>query len=661
MRITNVILGLKLQTEVNVMEFFRGEKKGNIQNTFVKQQKINGEFIKAAQFIENEQLLDESLWVKFVDQYRIQPDSPTLAWRGEFWGKMMRGAASVYSYTRSERLYSVLESTVIDMISTQEEDGRVSSYSRDVELTGWDLWCRKYVILGMLYFYDICKSEELKEKILVFLKAHADYILKYIGEGKKDITRASTSWFGINSSSILEPMVWLYKYTGEKRYLDFAAYIVERGGADRINVFELAYENKLLPYQYGVSKAYELISCFEGLIAYYQVTGIEKYRVAAINFGKAILKSEESIIGSLGITHELLDHTAMTQTSQRGEIKQETCVTVTWMKYCATLYRLTGETCFADAIEKSFYNAYLGSLNTNHSECAFINKRFSDPAEAAILKKSFMPFDSYSPLTPGIRGKAVGGSQMLGDGSYYGCCACIGSVGIGIYASHRLLKTENGITLSFFDNGEEQFEYNGASLKISVDGDYPKCGDIKVKVSTDKKLDFALNIRIPAWVKTFNVHSDKKYEYKKAQGILVFFGDWTGEDEISLSFDMSIRKQLPKSWDTDVVYTDTSGSSGGYHYATAKTIYHKPEYDDYVALFRGPITLAADSSLGKSAESVFDFREKDGEIEHTVLDTDDSVIKLSFTSENGEKFNLIDYSSAGKDWRTTIAAWLPTK
>ena len=642
------------------MEFFSNKRGSGLQHTFIKDQKIGGEFIKVAEFIENEQLTDEPLWAKFVDQYRIQPDSPTLAWRGEYWGKMMRGAASVYSYSKSERLYAALEKTVIDMMSVQAPDGRVSSYSRDKELTGWDLWCRKYVLLGMLYFYDMCKSEALKEKILVFLKAHTDYIIDRIGneDGKKDITIASTSWFGINSSSILEPIVWLYKYTGEQRYLDFATYIVERGGADRYNVFELAYENKLLPYQYGVSKAYELTSCFEGLIAYYEVTGIEKYKTAAINYGKAILSSEESVIGSLGVTHELLDHTLYTQTSGHGEM-QETCVTVTWMKYCASLYRLTGDTIFADAIEKSFYNAFLGSVNTEKRESDYMRRKFEGKPEAAILKSCFMPFDSYSPLTPGYRANGVGGNQLLSDGSYYGCCACIGAVGIGVYSAHRLLMAENGVTLSFFDDGEESFEYNGANVKISVSGGYPKNGSIRIKLSTDKKISLALKIRIPAWSKHFTVKSNKKYVYDA--GLLTISDEWCGESEISIELDMKLRRQLPLSWESDVVYTDMTGSSGGYHFAYAQTIHHLPEYDDYIALFRGPITLAADSSLGKPADSVFSFYKENGEEVYSEQNTEKSILKLRFVSEDKSEFDLIDYASAGKDWKTLIAAWLPTK
>ena len=76
-----------------------------------------------------------------------------------------------------------------------------------------------------------------------------------------------------------------------------------------------------------------------------------------------------------GITHELFDHTSTRQTVRYEGESQETCVTVTWMKFCARLLALTGESKFADCMEQSFYNAYLSTLNTEHNESTNVNER----------------------------------------------------------------------------------------------------------------------------------------------------------------------------------------------------------------------------------------------------------------------------------------------
>ncbi|HOL79541.1 MAG TPA: hypothetical protein PLA10_05895, partial [Clostridiales bacterium] len=66
---------------------------------------FDGRFFEALKFIEDFQLLDEKLWTVFVKLFETNPDDKDLGWRSEFWGKMMRGAALVYRYTKNERLF----------------------------------------------------------------------------------------------------------------------------------------------------------------------------------------------------------------------------------------------------------------------------------------------------------------------------------------------------------------------------------------------------------------------------------------------------------------------------------------------------------------------------------------------------------------------------
>ena len=598
---------------------------------------------KAASLLQREQLCDRALWAKFVNVYRVQPDGENQGWRGEFWGKMMRGGALVYEYTRDGELYSVLTESVKDMMSVAEADGRVSSYSRRTEFDSWDLWSRKYVLLGCEYYLDICRDEVLKEQIVAFLCRAADYIMLHIGPDKKRITQASRSWFGLNSSSILEPVVRLYRLTGKQSYLDFASYIVTEGGAEGINIFELAYENKIYPYQYGVSKAYEMTSCFEGLLEYYKATGIEKYKTAVINFADALLRSEVSVIGSCGVTHELLDHTRVRQTARHDGVMQETCVTVTWMKFCASLLTLTGDSRYADAMERSFYNAYLGALNTEHKESAHVlNKRASEG-----VVSTYLPFDSYSPLTPGRRGREVGGDQLLPDKTYYGCCACIGSAGVGVFAKNAVTVDGTGITVNFFEAGRVETEYRGVKVKLSIETSYPADGDVRITVRTERPVELALRLRNPAW-------ADMPAGYTEHRRI------WH-EDTVSLHFEMPIRIHRPEHWTEDLVYTDTSAGTPGYHCAGPVRVFHEDRDDRFFAVTRGPLVLAADSRTGKRADSVFAASYEASDCEPRITENTPCLLKLRFAPKDSEEYFLVDYASAGHDWETTIAAWLPTE
>lgn len=604
----------------------------------------------SARFLQTEQLKDRVLWAKFVDLFRSRPDAQNHGWRGEYWGKMMRGACLVYAYSRDEELYDVITESVEDMLTTADEDGRVSTYARDKEFDAWDLWCRKYVILACEYYLDICKDAALKERIVAFIRGCADYIILHIGpgEGQKGINDATRSWLGLNSSSILEPIVRLYRLTGEQKYLDFAAYIVGEGGAKGINVFKLALENKIYPYQYGVSKAYEMTSCFEGLLEYYYATGEQWCKTAVINFANALIDTELSVIGCSGITHELFDFTKARQTVRQEDVLQETCVTVTWMKFCGKLLELTGESKFADCMEQSFYNAYLGAFNTDRKISPYIREKFIGKLGLPDLVDTYLPIDSYSPLLSGKRGRKVGGNQLLPDLTYYGCCTCIASAGTGVFMQNMVTVNDAGITVNFFENGTATVPYDGATVEITQKTAYPVDGRIEITVKTDVPKAFALKVRIPGWT-------------GNREGYAVYQREWRN-DTILLDFAMPIRTQLPVKWEKEVIYTDMSNLKPGCHTASATTVYHDPKDDDYIALMRGPITLAADSRTGKDAGSVFDFVPEaeicaDKEIAPGVP----CMLKLRFTDRNGEDFYLVDYASAGKDWETDIAAWLKTK
>ena len=483
-------------------------------------------------------------------------------------------------------------------------------------------------------------------------------------EGKLPVHRTGKSWGGLNSCSILEPFVRLYRLTGKPAYLAFSEHIIEMGGSTLANIFELAYKNELYPYQYGVSKAYEMISCFEGLLEYYLLTGIEKYKTAIVNFGKALINSDVSVIGSLGATHELLDHTKNRQTAYTDTVRQETCVTVTWMKFCARLLRLTGDSIFADQLELSYFNAYRGSLNTEHRtyEKYLANKCFERLGLDRYVD-TFLPFDSYAPLTPGRRGRSIGGHQMLHDLSYYGCCACIGVAGIGSYMESFALSDKEGIVINLYEEGEMTCQCGDRTVHITMKTDYPKTGSIHLTVKKEDDAPLLCKIRIPEWSKeAYLINLPNTLSNGYAALTLT-----ERSTSFTLVLDMRMRMIKPEVWDRDLVYTDRSLTTKEAYLAGPMQVEHRPEDDNFVCMMRGPITLAADSRLGKDAASSFTLALDGGEPvwrlsnEPSCLPDKKEIVHCIFEDAEGGEFSLVDYGAAGRDWNSTITAWLPTK
>lgn len=615
-------------------------------------------------FVESFHLLDDTVWRRFVEQFREDDADADSGWKCEFWGKMMRGAAFTYSYTKSEALYRTLTKTVNDMLDSQEADGRISSYAVSHELDAWDIWGRKYVLLGMQYFLEICHDDELKRRIIASMCKQVDAIMRKIGkkeDGKLPLALATHHWRGLNSCSLLEPIVRLYTLTGEQKYFDFATYIVDCGGTDVENIFDLAYENKLYPYQYPVTKAYEMTSCFEGLLEYYRHTKEEKYKTALIHFADRILESDFTIIGCCGCTHELFDHSTVRQANtNNGLIVQETCVTVTLMKFFYQLCALTGNSAYADAFETSLYNAYMGSVNTEKVvQTDFLKERFANFAPEP------MPFDSYSPLTAGTRGNGIGGLQLMSDNHYYGCCACIGAAGFGLLPKMHLMTTENGFAMNLYINGTiASTTPSGAAVTFDVKTAYPKDGAVKIRLSLPAAEAFALKLRNPAWSETTSVCVNGEAT-EVQNGYIVLQREWSDGDEIELSLDMRTQAIRPIPYGHQILMTKVVW---GHNYVVPVYDEEDPIAHKHIALRRGPIVFAQENRLGYSVDDPIEVDVRaDGFVDVVLPETDKApyphIVEARVPLCDGSYMTVTDYASAGKLWNeeSKMAAWMLTK
>lgn len=593
--------------------------KTDVQLTDVTdERKFSGIMDRHARFVEKHQLLSEEDWTLFVRQFATAPDDCDRGWRGEYFGKMMRGACMTYQYTKNEELYRVLTKAAEAMLETQDTLGRFSTYSLSCEFGDWDMWSRKYVLLGFLHFHEICRDESLKDRIIAALGKHLDYIVEHIGKDKTDLSETSRCWGGMNSASILEPVMRMYNLTGKESYLEFARYIVGYLSEGHVNIFSLALENRLMPYQYPETKAYEMMSCFEGLLEYYRVTGEEKWKTAVISFADSVKESDITVIGCAGCEHELFNHSAATQTDTDYKgIMQETCVTVTWMKLCNQLLLLTGEAKYADYIEHSLYNALHGAVNSrlNTTNGGFV-------------------FDSYSPLTADKRGRAVGGYKTISDTKHYGCCAAIGAAGTALPLLSAVTATEGGVAVNFYEEGSVK----AGGFELDVMTEYPLNGNVRIKVTDAARDARLISIRIPEFsgIRTkLSVNGKPQtIAHDSTEGFYIHLNkEWTSGDVIDITFDMSPRTLRP------------CGVDG------------KPETKEYFAVLYGPLVLARDAQITEVGTPV---RLSD-KLELTLRDKGgfDCTVRAKVLVGETE-LDMIDYGSAGKTWdeSSLTEAWI---
>ena len=547
---------------------------------------------------------------------------------GEFWGKAVRGAAFNYRYTQDRELYKLLENTVADLLGTQTEDGCISSFSYDEQPYSADLWCRKYVLLGLQAYYEHVDQDPGVIDAMIKLM---DYTISQIGPSPK-VRIINTGWAfeGIESSSIIEPVVNLYKLTGYERYLDFASYIVEQeGGCKRENIFEAAFQGKDVkdfgsngnPHE-SISKQYEMLSCFEGLMEFYRATGNTHWKEAELNFYKNVLETETAIIGTGGglgshnlgpaPTEQWNGSTCAQIHPDRGGL--ETCGTVTWMKYCQQLLRLTGNPLIADEIERTMYNALLGSIKPDGSW-----------------------IDYHSQLT-GTRNTKVNYLVSVGD-EELSCCVFNVPYATAMIPFTAVMNSPTGPVINLYIPGTMHVPLQGGrEVVLKTSTGFPVSDSVQINVELKRAESFTLRIRIPAWSEKTTLKVNGEDVMIKPGSFAGITRKWKQGDQILLVLDQRCRLVKPPCT-------------------------HNPAEEHFQALMRGPIVLARDKRLKEDIHEAMSINvNNDGTVDAKLMPpTIGTLLELEIPTKDGGSFHVVDYASAGSTWDadSEFRTWIP--
>ena len=560
---------------------------------------------------------------EITDIFKVRKESNR--WQTEFWGKWMLGAAPLYALTSDPELGKMMQSSTQAVMATQSADGYIGNYAPDKHLEQWDVWGRKYTLLGLLSQYRLEPRKEMQKELLASACRLANHLMSEVGaeSGKKSIVTVG-NYRGMAASSVLEPMVWLYQETREKRYLDFAEYIVncwEAEGGPGLLSKALAGVHVADRYPHpkvwfsveNGMKAYEMMSCYQGVLELWKVTGERSYLAAVEAVARNIAETEINAAGS-GSAFECWYHGVQLQTEPTYHM-METCVTTTWMRLCQSLLLSTGNPRYADWLERTLYNAFLGSMH---------------PGSALFTK--------YSPLS-GMRG--AGEDQC---GLHTNCCIANGPRGFATVPETLVTTAADTLFVNLYlpsvaavpaAKGKERFALEQTT-------DYPATGDVEITVHASKSRNQLIKFRIPAWSSRSAVWvNGESVSGVSAGSYLSISREWRDGDKIRLQFDMEPR------W-------IRSGS--------------------YFALERGPLLLARDArfddgdideSIGEPAKGSIELKPlKEGVPAGIWLGfTAKVVVGTNLEREFGDprEVHFCDFASAGNTWNSDsrYRVWLP--
>ncbi len=444
-------------------------------------------------------------------------------WRGEFWGKQAMSAARTYKYTGDEALKQFLIDNTHELLKYQDDDGYLNTYANpdavfptDVEIgrrvVGWDcdfnwnIWNRKYTLWGLIEIYEISGDAEILNGA-VKLCDHLFAQLKRL-----NVNLMQTGVFdGLPSGSLLKPILKLYEITEDQKYFDFCIDLVKlwECSEGRPNIITNALSGKPVHTWYESpsewAKAYEMLSCFDGLCELYRLTGTEKYLKACTMFYDSLKENEYNVIHSVGFNDKFANG------SLRQNTLTEACDVIHWIRLCSELYGFTGDPKYLDDIEMAYYNPFLA---------ASFDKIYRG---ARVVRSS---------------GKNEFMNQM--DLKYHDCCTDNMARGYLNVAENFVTYSKNKVFLNFYTDFSAVVPTENGDVKISAEGSYLKDGRVKITVDTGDKT--SLNLRIPKCSKGTKITVGEKEYCPEGSGYYqIDIGSGTTVIDIKFDWQTEIR------------------------------------------------------------------------------------------------------------------------
>ena len=419
-------------------------------------------------------------------------------WIGEHAGKFLHAAGNTWLYTHDARLKAIMDRIARGLIAAQEPDGYLGTYTDDKRWTSWDVWVHKYDLIGLLTYYHVTGYEPALDAA----RKIGDLLCRTFGEqpGQRDIVKAGEH-VGMAATSVLEPMVMLYRYTGERRYLDFCFYITRAYDQPEGPKIIRSLDETGSVFKTANAKAYEMMSNLVGLAELYRLTGERKFLEPVLAAWKDISTKRLYITGTTSSSEHFRDDFDLP-----GEEKSdvgEGYATVTWLQLNWQLLRLTGEAQYARELERTVYNQLLGAQDPHNGNICY-----------------FTPLNGKKNPTPGIN-----------------CCVSSEPRGISMIPQIAWGSLENGVTVELYTPGEAEI----AGVRLKSETRFPADGAVTLTVAPAEERRFPLFLRVPSWTRKFTAMAGGRKLAGKPGEYLKIDRQWKSGDRVEIAMDMTVR------------------------------------------------------------------------------------------------------------------------
>jgi DUF1680 family protein len=419
---------------------------------------------------------------------------------------------------RDPELESMADQTIELIAAAQQEDGYLNSYYQihkpDEHWTALDhdheLYCAGHLFEAAVAHHRATG----KSSLLDVARRFADHIDSEFGHGKRQ---------GAPGHPEIElALVELYRDTGERRYLDLAAFFVDQRGSGTMRGYGggSGYHQDRVPVREATEvegHAVRQLYLTAGVTDIYVETGEQALLDALTRLWHDMTARKMHVTGGFGARF-VGESFGQAYELPSDRCYCETCAAIAGIMWNWRMLLATGEARYADLLERSLYNGFLSGVSLDGKRYFYVN-----------------------PL------QSRGGVERP---EWYGCACCPPNVmrQIALVGHYAVTVDESGLQLHQYVSARIEAELaGGRCVVLRVETDYPWDGKVRVVIEETDGNAWRLALRVPGWCEGANLQvNGEAVEVAAASGTYdAIERAWQAGDVVEL--DMPIKPRLTEA------------------------------------------------------------------------------------------------------------------
>jgi len=423
--------------------------------------------------------------------------------------KTIEGASYSLMVHPDPTLAGYLDGVIAKIAAAQEPDGylytpRTASPGKVQPGTGAERWAElaiSHELYNAGHLYEAAAAHYLatkKRSLLDVALKNADLVARTFGPepGKRR---------GFPGHQEIElALVKLYRLTGKAEYFDLAKYFLDQRGhgvelrqyppGNRFAIYndatQIQAHKPVWEQDEAVGHAVRLTYMASGMADVAALTGDRTYFEAVRKLWENVAGKKMYLTGGIGSRH---DRERFGENYELPNLTGylETCASIGMAFWNHRMFLLTGDAAYLDVMERVMYNGVLSGVSLDGTLFFYPNPLESD-------------------------GKYQFNKGRAGRAPWFGVACCPGNVSRFLPSVPGYVYATKGDVLyvNLFVAGEAKIDLGGKPVEIKQDTRYPWDGTIRLTVDPERKVEFALHVRIPGWAQDRPVPTDL-YRYEE--------------------------------------------------------------------------------------------------------------------------------------------------